>query len=150
MSAQADKKTCTKCGRVLPLTSFYKRPRRCKECYLKNQYLYRSKNRSLLNEKQKIYREKNYVFVLERDRNYKKQNAEKLRAESKKYYHEHKEYVLPRLNAINAMARASLSDGYICSLLGIRTSQKNTAASLIEAKREHLKLLRIVKEKRNG
>ena len=111
-------KTCTTCGRALPLTSFYKHKTTsdrlhtaCKECMrakekahrmsvndriLAYKRAYRAANRDLVSAQRRAQREANHEKILERDRAWKAANPEKKRAQDRKYREIHREQIVTR------------------------------------------------------
>lgn len=105
-------KTCTKCGRELDESCFYKNKKNkdglaydCKDCrkkYMNTDYAERGKELS------KIYAENNAEKLREYNKVYYRNNAEKIKANAGKYYRENREHY----KELNEKYRKEKSDYY--------------------------------------
>lgn len=142
-------KTCTKCGGTKALTDFSKRSKgtadglrsQCKACDADDRLALRLRDPVAFNEKA---REK-YA-----------RNRERCIATSMRSHQKHRGRIRERCRArgysrLHAKkGREELSDKYVVGLLAERSgmSRSSIPSELIEAKREHLRLSRLLKEKR--
>lgn len=79
----ANTKTCSKCGRELPISEFYKDKSRkdgyrseCKECSKLSKKKYNSEHREEINEKNRLYKSKNKEKILEIQRQFRREHPE--------------------------------------------------------------------------
>jgi hypothetical protein len=137
---EGEAKACKKCGAVKFLTEFAKnsftkdgRLNCCKAC---------------ANERAKTYRAENIEKLREnrgaRHIKYKLAHPDKIRAEKKKFYWENRDKCILKMKVRSKRLVEEGSAGYIASLLGSPIAFLNPL--LIEAKREHLRLVRLIKE----
>lgn len=90
-------KTCTKCGRELPIENFSTRKdtgkphSNCKECIIAYRKEYREKNKDVISSKYKQWREANHEKHIEYCKNYYQENKDRMLDRNKKYYNENKE-----------------------------------------------------------
>lgn len=96
----ADTKICSKCGRELPISQFYKSKSRkdglhpqCKEC-IKQHY---TENKEAILERRKQYYAKNKETIADYQKQYRKENKEAIAEQMKQYYTENKETILERI-----------------------------------------------------
>ncbi len=117
-------KTCRKCNKELPLTSFYKNKKienkciaRCKQCIIKYQTEYRNinknrikevkheyyiKNKNIISEKLKSYYKKNCSVLKKRQQEWRSRNPDRTK-ENNKYFRE--KYYLKKPEEIRAYYR---------------------------------------------
>ena len=95
-----DYKPCTRCGQVLPLTSYYKSKKAksglassCKSCQYKMQKASMAKKPDYYNAKKVEWQTKNRKHLADLARKYYWQNPELFRTRSKKWAREHKDQV---------------------------------------------------------
>ena len=93
-------KICSKCGRELPLSEFYKSKgykygigSRCKKCTVEYHRKYRIENKERIAERDRKYRAENKGKIAERDRKYYAANKEKIAERKRKYRAENKEKI---------------------------------------------------------
>lgn len=128
-------KTCSKCGKQLPFSFFYKKApgklfKCCKSCELERQKVYRTVYKTKYNEDRRKYRQAHAENERARVRTWRNNNPEKNNAKQRRYY-------------------AELRDFYIRTQI-FRDKQiqprANIPQELIEAKREQLKMYRATKQ----
>lgn len=81
---------CTKCGKELPATEYYKDPRKenrlrsvCKSCWAIRKKAYRENNRDRIAESDRRYYEANKEKLLQRKAKWQKENRERLTAQQR-------------------------------------------------------------------
>jgi len=143
MTLKPETKICLKCGKEKPLNDFHKKfenkdgfNSRCKIC--RNEYgrKYRKKNQIKLISYNKLYREQNQDYYLKYKKKYREQNQDKIFEYNKKYGKQNID---------------KIKDNYIKRLLYGNSGIKfqDITSELIEAKREQIKLFRLIKQIKN-
>jgi len=136
-----DKKFCIKCKEIKSFDMFYKAKTKkdgmrysCKACDYKYAKKWRLKNKDKVREHRKKYRLNNKDKIKELGKKYYIINKDK-----KKAYHKKR----------TEKAIRECSDNYIKSLLtaGNSLEYKDIPQELVGAKRQHVKIIRITKEK---
>lgn len=131
-------KYCNLCKSQLPISQFYKR-----KGYENRYYTY---CRSCTNEKKKIYDKNNPEKYKERKKRYIKNHPDKEREKNRRYRHKYPEKVRKKKRD----ERTRLIRSYIVKLLlheGYSRDIIEENPKLIEAKRELLKIKRLIRNK---
>jgi len=123
MTLKPETKICIKCGEEKSLNSFYKDYNsKCKMCCIEYSKKYREQNIDKCHKSGKKYREQNRDKCFEYSRKKHKQNKE---------------------NLTNTYIRNLLNNGIS------RIKNKDIPLELIQAKREQIKLFRLIKQIKN-
>jgi len=168
-------KTCKKCGESKGLDAFSGARSECKACVAKYDAKYYAENPEKERarkakyyaenpEKERARKAKWRAENPEKERaiqaKYRAENLEKVRARDAKYYAKYRAENPEKVRARDAKYRAenvekeranyakyyaSMTDGYVAAKLGFPV--KKVPPQLIELKREHLRLVRLLKEK---
>lgn len=152
-------KRCSTCSETKPISDFNKQSAAkdgirsfCRKCQAKKFKIYRQNNKEKIRIRQKSYcanskakrkqyRSENKQRILEQAKKYRTQNREKIRELQKKFIPIHREYVRRH--------RLELKDHYLRELItkGNKTfKQTKIPQSLINLKREEIKIKRLIKE----
>ena len=118
---------------------------------------YRQANKEKEQETSRKYYQANKKKIKEREAQYYQANKEKFAVYSKQYRQDNRERVKEgnkryqlankeKIAAYNKKYRDGLEDGYVKTVLRLTNAPK----SLIEAKRIHIKCLRLIKELQDG
>ena len=90
-------KVCTKCKRLLPLTSYHNSSKglvaQCKECKSKQDKLYRDSNKERLSEQRKKYYIENKEVFADKAKLYRQKHKKELQDKRKKYEDKHKKEI---------------------------------------------------------
>lgn len=151
-------KRCSKCGEVKALGEFWdnktsrsrdKKCTYCKICSLMVTKEWRIKNKTRVKELKKRDYEKHREKREETRAVWIKNNRERYAEQIKLWRKNNIEYARAQVRRINRLATENLDDGYVKDLLKHQgVSSANITKELLEIKREHVKLKRIVNKLR--
>lgn len=164
--SDAATKTCSKCGEIKESGLFPKARLRCRDCLNERLRQYRARNPEQVKESRKKSNTKNFISNAACEKRWRSRNSEKVSALQRKWRSENKEKRrkalekwksenqerFKRLQSNWAKKSASeLSDKYVADLIVKSTKMPLVLISqeLIEVKRNHLQLVRKIKELTN-
>ena len=114
---------------------------------------YREANANTVKESQKRYRDANKDKIKERDITYRRKNREQCATRDRDYFQINKGSLMEASKIGKRSGRKTLSDWYIKDILrrGTGLAITNIPQDLIQLKRQHLKITRLLKDrKQNG
>jgi hypothetical protein len=149
-------KICTKCGEEKQLNDFHKKSRskdgftsQCKTCRCKYTLDYSSNNKDKKRISDSNYYKNNKVKVNQYKLNWYHENKDRLRDSvlnrQRKSYHENKDLHKMRYN----QAIESVNDWYVELILTRVIDVSSSTLELIEAKRQIIKINRLLKNKKS-
>lgn len=137
-------KRCTKCERVKPESSFYKKQYYCKLCQSKIRKQYRSRHKNKINKRQKLWRNANKDAIRIYNKKYKSDNQKSIHEKMRIWRAKNKIRLQHYDKKRNKEMVEFLSDVYVRCLLrmGSAIYLESIPKSLTDAKRAHIILRR--------
>ncbi len=151
VATNARKKLCTQCKESKPLLAFFRDKsrkdgyaHRCKECSKTNYAAWYQDNKERVSKRQADWHLANRERSLARSAAWRNSHREHIQARDAAYYKAHQQQKRESSRARSKQGAEQLSDTYVRQVLTDGTSlrYRDVPQSLVDAKREHLRVIR--------